>query len=83
MHRADGSGTSFNFSNYLSKVNKEWQTKVGFSTTPTWPAGIGGKGNDGVAAFVRQSNNAIGYVEYAYALQNHLSYTMMQNAAGR
>jgi phosphate transport system substrate-binding protein len=82
VHRADGSGTSFNFSNYLSKVNKEWQTKVGFSTTPTWPAGIGGKGNDGVAAFVRQSSNAIGYVEYAYALQNHLSYAMLQNASG-
>ena len=82
VHRADGSGTSFNFSNYLSKVNKDWQTKVGFSTTPTWPAGIGGKGNDGVAAFVRQSSNAIGYVEYAYALQNKLSYAQLQNAAG-
>ena len=82
VHRADGSGTSFNFSNYLSKANKEWQTKVGFSTTPTWPTGIGGKGNDGVAAFVRQSNNAIGYVEYAYALQNKLSYAQLQNASG-
>ncbi|HEY2346672.1 MAG TPA: phosphate ABC transporter substrate-binding protein PstS [Xanthomonadaceae bacterium] len=82
VHRSDGSGTSFNFSNYLSKVNKEWSTKVGFSTTPSWPAGIGGKGNDGVAAFVRQASNAIGYVEYAYALQNHLAYTQMQNAAG-
>ncbi|MBS0193679.1 MAG: phosphate ABC transporter substrate-binding protein PstS [Proteobacteria bacterium] len=82
VHRADGSGTSFNFSNYLSKVSKNWQSKVGFSTTPAWPTGIGGKGNDGVAAFVRQASNSIGYVEYAYALQNRLSYTQMQNAAG-
>ncbi len=82
VHRSDGSGTSFNFSNYLSKVNKDWQAKVGFSTTPSWPTGIGGKGNDGVSAFVRQANNSIGYVEYAYALQNHLSHTQLQNAAG-
>jgi len=82
VHRADGSGTSFNFTSYLSKVNKNWQSKVGFSTSPSWPAGIGGKGNDGVAAFVRQANNTIGYVEYAYALQNHLSYTQLQNASG-
>ncbi|HEV2608078.1 MAG TPA: phosphate ABC transporter substrate-binding protein PstS [Xanthomonadaceae bacterium] len=83
VHRADGSGTSFNFSNYLSKVSPGWQTKVGFSTTPTWPAGIGGKGNDGVAASVRQQSNAIGYVEFAYALQNHMSFVEMQNAAGK
>lgn len=82
VHRSDGSGTSFNFSNYLSKANKSWQAQVGFSTTPAWPAGIGGKGNDGVSAFVRQANNSIGYVEYAYALQNHLSYTQLRNAAG-
>jgi phosphate transport system substrate-binding protein len=82
VHRADGSGTSFNFTNYLSKVNKDWQSKVGFSTSPTWPAGIGGKGNDGVAAYVHQIRNSIGYVEYAYALQNHMAHTMMQNAAG-
>ena len=82
VHRADGSGTSFNFSNYLSKVNKEWSTKVGFSTTPSWPTGIGGNQNAGVAGLVRQANNAIGYVEYAYALQNHLSYAQMQNASG-
>jgi phosphate transport system substrate-binding protein len=83
VHRADGSGTSFNFSNYLSKVSPDWQTKVGFSTTPTWPAGIGGKGNDGVAASVRQQSNAIGYVEFAYALQNHMSFVEMQNASGK
>jgi phosphate transport system substrate-binding protein len=83
VHRADGSGTSFNFTNYLSKVNKEWQTKLGFATTVAWPAGIGAKGNDGVAAFVRQSNSSIGYVEFAYALQNHLSYALVENAAGR
>jgi phosphate transport system substrate-binding protein len=83
VHRADGSGTSFNFTNYLSKVSKEWQTKLAFGTTVAWPAGIGGKGNEGVSAFVRQSNNSIGYVEFAYALQNHMSYALVQNAAGR
>jgi phosphate transport system substrate-binding protein len=83
VHRADGSGTTFNFTNFLSKVNKDWQSKLGFATTVAWPAGIGAKGNDGVAAFVRQSNSSIGYVEFAYALQNHLSYAVVQNAAGR
>ena len=83
VHRADGSGTSFNFTNYLSKSNKEWQTKLNFGTTVAWPAGIGGKGNDGVAAYVHQIRNSIGYVEYAYALQNHMSYAIMQNAAGQ
>ena len=83
VHRADGSGTSFNFTNYLSKVNQEWATKLNFGTTVAWPAGIGGKGNEGVSAFVRQINNSIGYVEYAYALQNHMSYVLVQNATGR
>ncbi len=83
VHRADGSGTTFNFTNYLSKVSKDWQGKLGFATTVAWPAGIGAKGNDGVAAFVRQSNSSIGYVEFAYALQNRLSYAVVQNAAGR
>jgi phosphate transport system substrate-binding protein len=83
VHRADGSGTSFNFSNYLSKASPEWQSKVGFSTTPTWPTGVGGKGNDGVAASVRQFSNAIGYVEFAYSLQNHMTYVQLQNAAGK
>ncbi len=83
VHRADGSGTSFNFTNYLSKVNKEWQSKLGFATTVAWPAGVGGKGNEGVSAFVRQASNSIGYVEYAYALQNHMAYALVQNSAGR
>ena len=83
VHRADGSGTSFNFTNYLSKVNKNWQAKLGFGTTVAWPAGIGGKGNEGVSAFVRQASNSIGYVEYAYALQNHMAYALVQNASGR
>lgn len=83
VHRADGSGTSFNFTNYLSKVNKEWQAKLGFATTVAWPTGIGGKGNEGVSAFVRQATNSIGYVEYAYALQNHMAYALVQNASGR
>ncbi|MEP7098206.1 MAG: phosphate ABC transporter substrate-binding protein PstS [Dokdonella sp.] len=83
VHRADGSGTSFNFTNYLSKVNADWKTKLGFGTTVAWPTGIGGKGNEGVSAFVRQASNSIGYVEYAYALQNHMAYALVQNAAGR
>ena len=83
VHRADGSGTSFNFTNFLSKVNNDWQTKVGFSTTPTWPTGVGGKGNDGVAASVRQFPNSIGYVEFAYAQQNHMDFVELQNAAGK
>jgi phosphate transport system substrate-binding protein len=83
VHRADGSGTTFNFTNYLSKVNKDWQKTIGFGTTVAWPACVGAKGNDGVAAFVRQSNSSIGYVEFAYARQNHLSYAVVQNAASR
>ena len=83
VHRADGSGTSFNFTNYLSKVNKEWETKLGFATTVAWPTGVGGKGNEGVSSFVRQLPNSIGYVEYAYALQNHMAYALVQNGAGR
>lgn len=82
VHRADGSGTSFNFTNYLSKVNEEWKTKFGFATTVAWPTGIGGKGNEGVSAFVRQVGNSIGYVEYAYALQNKMAYALVQNGAG-
>lgn len=82
VHRSDGSGTSFNFTNYLSKVDAEWKGKVGEGTTVNWPVGIGGKGNEGVAAYVKQVNGGIGYVEYAYALQNKLSFTRMKNAAG-
>jgi phosphate transport system substrate-binding protein len=83
VHRSDGSGTTFNFSNYLSKVNPEWKAKVGEGTSLQWPSGIGGKGNEGVSAYVRQITGGIGYVEYAYALQNKLAYSRMKNAAGK
>ncbi|MBV8656957.1 MAG: phosphate ABC transporter substrate-binding protein PstS [Burkholderiales bacterium] len=83
VRRADGSGTSFIFTNYLSKVSPEWKTKVGEGTAVAWPAGIGGKGNEGVAAYVQRLKGAIGYVEYAYAKQNKLSYVMLQNKDGQ
>ena len=83
VHRSDGSGTSFNMTNYLSKVSPEWKEKVGEGTTVAWPTGVGGKGNEGVAAYVRQIKDSIGYVEYAYALQNKLTYAQMQNHAGK
>jgi phosphate transport system substrate-binding protein len=83
VHRSDGSGTTFNFTNYLGKVNPEWQSKVGADTSVTWPTGIGGKGNAGVAASVQQALGSIGYVEYAYAMQSKLVYTDMVNAAGK
>ena len=83
VHRSDGSGTSFNFTNYLSKVSPEWKEKVGEGTTVSWPTGVGGKGNEGVAAYVKQIKDSIGYVEYAYALQNKLTYVQMQNHAGK
>ena len=82
VHRSDGSGTTFNFTNYLSKVSPEWKSKVGEGTAVSWPAGIGGKGNEGVAAYAKQVVGGIGYVEYAYALQNKLAFTRMRNAAG-
>lgn len=82
VRRADGSGTTFIFTNYLSKVSPEWKSKVGEGTAVQWPAGMGGKGNEGVAAFVQRIPNAIGYVEYAYAKQNKLAWVMLQNAAG-
>jgi phosphate transport system substrate-binding protein len=82
VRRADGSGTTFIFTNYLSKVNPEWKSKVGEGTAVNWPTGAGGKGNEGVAAFVQRLPNSIGYVEYAYAKQNKLAYALMQNAAG-
>ena len=82
VRRADGSGTSFIFTNYLSKVNAEWKTKVGEGTAVNWPAGAGGKGNEGVAAFVNRLPNSIGYVEYAYVKQSRMTYAQMQNAAG-
>jgi phosphate transport system substrate-binding protein len=79
VRRADGSGTSFVFTNYLSKVSPEWKQKVGESTAPQWPVGLGGKGNEGVSAFVQRLPGSIGYVEYAYAKQNKLTYTLVQN----
>ncbi|MFC5428629.1 phosphate ABC transporter substrate-binding protein PstS [Paraburkholderia denitrificans] len=82
VRRADGSGTSFIWTNYLSKVNPEWKSKVGEGTTVNWPTGTGGKGNDGVAAFVQRLPGAIGYVEWAYAKQNHMVYTAMKNESG-
>ncbi|HEX2545308.1 MAG TPA: phosphate ABC transporter substrate-binding protein PstS [Ramlibacter sp.] len=83
VRRADGSGTSFIFTNYLSKVNADWKAKVGEGTAVNWPLGVGGKGNEGVAAFVARLPNAIGYVEYAYVKQNKMTYALMQNAAGQ
>jgi phosphate transport system substrate-binding protein len=83
VRRADGSGTTFIFTNYLSKVSAEWKQKVGEGTAVQWPVGLGGKGNEGVAAFVQRVPAAIGYVEYAYAKQNKLSYALMQNADGQ
>ena len=83
VHRSDGSGTTFNFTNYLGKVNPEWQSKVGADTAVNWPGGIGGKGNAGVAASVQQTNGSIGYVEYAYAKQSNLVWTDMVNSAGK
>lgn len=82
VHRSDGSGTTFNFVNYLSKVSPEWKTKVGEGTAVKWPTGIGGKGNEGVAAYVKQINGGIGYVEMSYALQNKMTYSRLKNAAG-
>lgn len=82
VRRADGSGTSFIFTNYLSKVNAEWKSSVGEGTAVNWPVGAGGKGNEGVAAFVNRLPNSIGYVEYAYVKQNKMNYAIMQNAAG-
>ncbi|WP_338860854.1 phosphate ABC transporter substrate-binding protein PstS [Mycetohabitans rhizoxinica] len=82
VRRADGSGTSFIWTNYLSKVNTQWKSKVGEGTTVNWPVGIGGKGNDGVAAFVQRLPGSIGYVEWAYAKQNHMTFTALKNQTG-
>ena len=82
VRRADGSGTSFIFTNYLSKVNAEWKSKVGEGTAVNWPTGAGGKGNEGVAAFVGRLPDSIGYVEYAYVKQNKMNFVQLQNAEG-
>jgi len=83
VHRSDGSGTSFLFTTYLAMKSGVWASKVGASDAVQWPTGLGGKGNDGVAAFVKQTIGAIGYVEYAYAKQNHMDYALMQNHDGQ
>jgi len=83
IHRSDGSGTSFIFTDYLTKVNKDWATKVGKASAPNWPAGLGGKGSEGVAGLVKQTPGAIGYVELAYAVQNHMPYASIQNKGGK
>ncbi len=82
VHRSDGSGTTFNFVNYLSKVNLDWRNKVGEGTAVKWPIGIGGKGNEGVAAYTKQIKGAIGYVELSYAVTNKLNYVAVRNRAG-
>lgn len=81
VHRSDGSGTSFNFTNYLQKASPEW--KAGAGSTVQWPVGVGGKGNEGVAAYVKQIKGSIGYVEYAYAKTNKMTHTQLKNAAGK
>jgi phosphate transport system substrate-binding protein len=83
VHRSDGSGTTFTFADYLSKVSPEWKSKIGANTSLNWPAGVGGKGNEGVAAYVQRIKGSIGYVEYAYILENKLTYARMVNAAGK
>jgi len=82
VRRADGSGTTFNFTNYLSAVHAEWKAKVGEGTAVNWPVGAGGKGNEGVAAFVNRLPNSIGYVEYSYVKQNKMTYALMKNKDG-
>ncbi len=83
VHRSDGSGTTYIFTNYLSKVSQEWNDKVGNATSVQWPGDIGGEKNDGVAAQVKQIPGAIGYVELAYAIQNNLAWASMQNKSGK
>ena len=83
VRRSDGSGTTFNFTDYLSKSNADWKSKVGSGTAVEWPVGVGAKGNEGVAGNISQTKNAIGYVEYAYAKQNKLTYTALVNKAGK
>lgn len=82
VHRSDGSGTTFVFTDYLSKVSPVWKSKVGANTSVSWPAGLGGKGNEGVAGLVKQTPGSIGYVELIYAAQNHMEYGAVKNAAG-
>ena len=82
VHRSDGSGTTFNWVNYLSKVSPEWKDKIGEGTSVSWPVGVGGKGNEGVAEYVNRIKGSIGYVEYAYVIQNKMAYGQVQNSTG-
>jgi len=82
VHRSDGSGTTFIFTDYLSKVSGDWQSQVGKNTSVKWPVGLGGKGNEGVAGMIRQMQGAIGYIELIYAVQNKIPYGVVKNAAG-
>jgi phosphate transport system substrate-binding protein len=82
-HRVEGSGTTFNWVNYLSKASAEWRSNIGKGLSVAWPVGVGGKGNEGVAAFVRQTRNSIGYVDYTHALRSKLAYGLVQNRAGK
>ncbi len=82
VHRSDGSGTTYNFVDFLSKISPDWKQKVGIGTSVAWPTGVGGKGNEGVAAYVERIKGSIGYVEYAYVIQNKMTYALIQNAAG-
>jgi len=83
VHRADGSGTTWIFTNYLDKISGEWHEKVGVGKSVSWPVGVGGKGNEGVAAYVQRIKGSIGYVEFAYALQNTMAHTLLENREGR
>jgi phosphate transport system substrate-binding protein len=82
VHRSDGSGTTFVWTDYLSKVSPEWKSKVGANTSVSWPVGLGGKGNEGVAGTVKQTPNSIGYVELIYAVQNKMALVCVKNASG-
>ncbi len=83
VHRSDGSGTTFNFAHYLGQVSPAWKGSVGEGTSVNWPTGVGGKGNEGVAGYVKQIPNSIGYVEYAYVVQNKMNFVLMQNSSGK
>ncbi|MBI5249370.1 MAG: phosphate ABC transporter substrate-binding protein PstS [Desulfomonile tiedjei] len=83
VHRADGSGTTWIFTNYLTKISTEWKEKIGGGKSVSWPTGVGGKGNEGVSALVKKTQGSIGYVEYAYALRERLKYVQIQNSAGK
>src|SRR5262249_17450878 len=83
IHRSDGSGTTYIWTNFLSKVSPDWSSKIGFKTSVNWPVGLGGKGNEGVSGLVKQTPGSIGYVELIYAIQNKMSYGKVENAAGK